>query len=101
MRQGCWEFNVDADDEVAPLAGLLALGHSEVGEALCEGWTGWAGAADADLLAVDGLHGARPARQGLFEVELDGVLDVVAFAGEEGMCFLFSNVSVWSFVRCN
>jgi hypothetical protein len=40
------------------------------------------------LFAVDCLDGPPPAGEGFFEVEFDDVLDVVAFAGEEGMRFL-------------
>jgi hypothetical protein len=40
------------------------------------------------VLAVDGGDGALPARQGLDELEVDRVHDVVAVAGEERVWFL-------------
>ena len=45
-------------------------------------------AADGDLLTVNGGNGALPARQGLFEVELDDGFEVVFFADEERVWFL-------------
>jgi len=46
------------------------------------------------LFAVDGGDGAFPAREGFFEVELDGDDDVVVDAFEGGVFFLFKGVSV-------
>ena len=89
-------LDVHADDEVAALVGLLALGHAEVGEALCEVGSSWAAAADGDLLSVDGLDGSLPTGQRFLEVEGDGMLDVVAFALEERVWFLCHV----SFVSC-
>ena len=51
-------------------------------------WAGGAAVADGELLAIDCLDGAAPAGEGFFEIEFDGVFDVVALTGEEGMWFL-------------
>jgi hypothetical protein len=79
---------LDTDDKIASFVGLLALGHTQVGVAISEGW--WCGTAraDTDLLAIDGLDGSRPAGQGLLQCDLDVVDDVVAFAFVERMFFL-------------
>jgi hypothetical protein len=94
--QGWWELYPDTDDEVAALGGLLALGHAEVREALCEGRACGAAAADGELLAVDGLDGSFPASESLFEVEVDDMLDVITFADEEWMVFLAMRSALWS-----
>ena len=90
------KLNPYTDDEIAALVGLFALRHAVIGEALCEVGSCRASVANGDLLSVDGLHNSLPAGQRFFEVELDYVLDVVAFACKEGMWFLYtvSNVFV-------
>lgn len=93
-RQTIRELDLDPDHEISTLVGLLALRHTQVWVAFCPVGTRGPAAADAELLAVDGLHGAAPAGQGFFEVEFDGAFDVVAFAGEEGVGFLGGGVSV-------
>lgn len=87
-RQAARELYSDGDNEVTALARLLALGHAEIGEPFCEGGACGAGTADVELLAINGLHSTAPASQCFFKVEVDGVSDVVAFAGEERMGFL-------------
>jgi hypothetical protein len=87
-RERLGEPDAHADDEVTAFAGFLALRHAEAGEALREVGACGTTAADGNLLPVNGLDGPLPAGKGFLEVELDDVLDVVAFAGEEGMCFL-------------
>lgn len=54
---------------------------------------GGVGLSDLDGAAVDGRDCPLPPRQGLFEVQVNRVDDVVAVADEERMRFLF-----WSFV---
>lgn len=93
-RQARRELDLDANDKVASVGRFLRLRHAEVWVSFCPCWTGRAAAANVELLAVDGLHGSSPTGEGFFEVEFDGVLDVVAFAGKEGMCFLSSTVSL-------
>jgi hypothetical protein len=51
------------------------------------------------LFAIDGLDSSPPSSKGFFEIEFDDVLDVVAFAGEEGVCFLLFDVSVQSAMK--
>ena len=91
--QACRELDVDADDEVASLGGLLRLGHAKIRVLFCPGRAGGTAAADVELFAVDCLDGSAPACEGFFEVEFDNVFDVVAFAGEEGVVFLNTIVS--------
>ena len=87
-RQARRELDLHTNDKVTALCRLLALGHAEVGIALCPGRSRGPAAAYAELFVVDCLHGAAPAGEGFFEVEFDGALDVVAFAGEERVWFL-------------
>jgi hypothetical protein len=92
-RQARREFDLDANDKVASIGGLLRLRHAKVRVSFCPCWTGRAATANVELFAVNGLYGSSPAGEGFFKVEFDGVLDIVAFAGEEGMCFLSSMIS--------
>lgn len=87
-RQASGELDLDAYNEVATLSGLLALWHAEIGVSFCPCWPCGTAAANAKLFAVDSLYCAAPASESFFEVEFDGALDVVAFAGEEGVWFL-------------
>ena len=87
-RQAVGELDLNAYHEVAPLIGLLRFGHAEVGVSFRPGRACGAAAAYAELLVVDCLDGAAPACEGFFEVELDYVFDVVAFAGENCVWFL-------------
>lgn len=89
-RERFRKLDAHADDEVAALVWLLALGHAEAGEALCEVGAGRSAAAHGDLLSIDGLDGSVPACEGLLEVELNDMLDIVTFAGKEGMSFLYA-----------
>lgn len=76
------------DDEIPALAGLFGDGHAEA--RVDVGGAGLRGASlvEGQALVVDGGHGARPARQGLLEFEVDRVHDVVAVAREERVWFL-------------
>lgn len=49
---------------------------------------GRAGLVDGELLVVDCGDCALPSRQGLFEADVDGVYQVVAFPGKENVWFL-------------
>jgi hypothetical protein len=40
------------------------------------------------LFAIDRLYGASPSGQGLFEIQVNGVPDVITFTGEQRMWFL-------------
>ncbi len=91
LRQARGELDFDAHNEVAPLVWLFALRHAQVWVSFCPGRTSWPTASHAELFAVNGLHGAAPAGERFFEVEVDGKLDIVAFTGEEGMGFLRSH----------
>jgi hypothetical protein len=101
------ELDLDTDNEIASVGWLLRFGHAEVGIPLCPGWSGRSAAADIQLLAVDCLYGPSPASESFLEVELDRVLDVVAFAREQGMRFLKAEVSIcavvlreeWAYLR--
>ncbi len=89
------ELDVVAHDKVAALPGLLGDGHAEA--RVCVGAAGLRRAClvEVEDLLVDGRHGALPACEGFFEVEIDRVDYVVAFAREEGVGFLFFyNVSI-------
>jgi hypothetical protein len=80
--QACRVLDLDADDEVAPLRGRLALRHTLSREAFFESGLRGSCAGDVDLLAVDRGDLARPAGQGFLQVDLDDVADIVVFAGE-------------------
>lgn len=43
---------------------------------------------DLDLFSVDGGYGSLPACESFFEIEVNGLVDVVAFAGVERVFFL-------------
>lgn len=99
LRQCCRELDPDTNNEVTALCRFLALRHTEVRIPFLERWAGRAGAADLELLAVDGLDGSAPAGKRFFEVDIDGVPDVVAFSFEEWMWFLKHNVSIRKLVE--
>jgi hypothetical protein len=82
------ELDLDSNDKVAALCGLLALGHAQVGVALCPCRSRGPATSYAELFTVDCLNSAPPAGKRFFEVEFDGALDVVAFACEERVWFL-------------
>ena len=88
-RERLREFDPHTDNEITTLVGLLALWHAKTGEMLCEVGPRWTTAADWNLFPVNGLNSSLPAGQGFFEIQLDYVLDVVAFAGEKRMWFLY------------
>lgn len=87
--QAGWELDLDANNEVTPLSGLLALRHTQVGVPLRPRRPCGPAAAYAELLAIDCLYSTAPAGQGFFEVEFDRTLNIVAFASEERVGFLF------------
>lgn len=78
--------------EVAPLAGLLGDGHAQPGEPVLAAGLRGAALLDGQLLAVDGGDAALPAREGLLEVEVHLVDEVVVDALEEGVWFLRPSV---------
>ena len=85
-RQGPGELDIIPDDKVAPPPSLLR--HPQIGVRVVAARLRGAALVDDEVLAIDGGDGAFPARQRLFEVELEGEDDVVAFAGKEGVLFL-------------
>lgn len=78
--QAARELDLDAYDEVAALAGLLALRHAQAGVAIRVLWRRGTRRLDRDVLAVDGLDRSGPAGEGLLEVDLHDVLEIVALA---------------------
>ena len=81
------ELHVVSNDEVSTSTVLLR--HTKLwvrilGARLCGSCT-----VDVEVLAIDGCDCALPSGQCLLELQVDRQHDVVAFAGEEGMFFLF------------
>ena len=82
------KFDLEGDDEVAPLALFLALGHAETRVALFGAGLGRTRARDGQLTSVDGRHGPLPPRERFLQIQFDGRSQIVAFALEDGMLFL-------------
>ena len=54
-------------------------------------WLGGPSGRGLDLAAVDGGYCSAPAGEGFFEVDFDGRSEIVAFAFEERVFFLYNN----------
>jgi hypothetical protein len=91
--QGRGELDVVLEDEVAPRARLLGDGHAEARERLGAAGLRRAGLVEVELLAVDCRYRPLPARQGLLEIEVDAVDEVVALADVEGVLLLLKKKS--------
>ena len=83
--------------EVPPLSRLLGDGHAQPGKPVLAAGLRGASLLNGQLLAVDGGDAAHPAREGLLEVQVHLVNEVVVDALEEGVWFLIS-VSVLTFI---
>lgn len=86
--QGRREFNIIRDDEFSSFRWLLGKWHAPTWIVVFGTWLCGTGFLDLDLLAVDGGYGSLPACECLFEIEVYGLVDIVAFAGVEGVFFL-------------
>lgn len=86
--QRCWELNIVLNNEVAPLAWLLGNGHAQRGIRVRAARLGRSRLLDVELLAINGGDSSFPASQGLLEVEVDKVDNVVTFPDIQWVLFL-------------
>lgn len=87
------------DDEVAPLFGLLRVGHPQPREAVLAFRLRGPALLDGQLLAVYGRHAPHPAREGLLEGKAYIMDKIISVAFEEWVGFLFSpSVSMLPFL---
>ena len=82
------EPDVDANNKISSLAWLLASRHAEIWESFFPSWLRRSAVTNGHLLAVDCLHCSAPAGESFLQIQVYGMLDVVAIALEERMCLL-------------
>lgn len=89
------ELDVVLDNKVTPLARLLGDWHSEARVGITGAWLRRPCLVDLQLLSVNGCDCALPACQGLLELQVDIVDDIITLASVECMFFLSKkNVSI-------
>lgn len=76
------ELDVDAHNQITPIAGLFRNDHAQTWETFFMTGLCRTGFGDADRFAVDGTYNALPACQGFLETEFNGRDEIVTFADE-------------------
>jgi hypothetical protein len=82
------ELDIIHDNKVTPLIRFLAERHTQVRIRVTASRLRGTGFVEIDLLSIDSGDCSLPTRKGFLKLEVDFVVQVVAFTCEERMLFL-------------
>lgn len=84
------ELDIDANNQITTVAGLLGDHHTPAGVPFLVAGLGRSWLGNTNRFAVNGAHDALPARQGFFESKVDGCHEVVTGALEGRVLLLWN-----------